>query len=316
MGFWRCLLPFAHRNQSRLAFRCITRFQISQVNNSIADERSPVRLAYDNFDANAAGKDLPPLMILHGLFGSKRNFRELAKMFNKETGRQIVTVDARNHGDSDRSPHMSFSLMASDVYHLIQELQLSKVVLLANSMGAKTAMTFALTYPTSLDSLIVVDTSPSPKRSQFAEEVFPPGIKALKTVDLNQIKDRRDVDNVLKDVIPIEVLRSYFLKNLVKTDSGFKWKVNLEAIDDNLSEVISFPTQFPHQKFNGRALFVGGSESKYISESDYPTIYKLFPRADIKFIPDSRHWLIIEKPKEFAQTVMEFLAKDTADHQF
>ena len=52
------------------------------------------------------------------------------------------------------------------------------------------------------------------------------------------------------------------------------------------------------------------------SESDYPTIYKLFPRADIKFIPDSRHWLIIEKPKEFAQTVMEFLAKDTADHQF
>ena len=51
--------------------------------------RSPVRLAYDNFDANAAGKDLPPLMILHGLFGSKRNFRELAKMFNKETGRQV-----------------------------------------------------------------------------------------------------------------------------------------------------------------------------------------------------------------------------------
>ena len=95
--------------------------------------------------------------------------------------------------------------MALDVYHLIQELQLSKVVLLANSMGAKTAMTFALTYPASLDSLIVVDTSPSPKRSQFAEEVFPPGIKALKTVDLNQIKDRRDVDNVLKDIIPVGV---------------------------------------------------------------------------------------------------------------
>ena len=54
------------------------------------------------------------------------------------------------------------------------------------------------------------------------------------------------------------------MKNLVKTDSGFKWKVNLEAIDDNLTEVISFPTQFPHQKFNGRALFVGGSESEYI----------------------------------------------------
>ena len=76
---------------------------------------------------------------------------------------------------------------------------------MANSMGAKTAMTFALTYATSLDSLIVVDTSPSPTRSQFAEEVFPPVLKALKTVDLNQIKDRRDVDNVLKNVIPVGV---------------------------------------------------------------------------------------------------------------
>ena len=85
---------------------------------------------------------------------------------------QIVTVDARNHGDSDRSPHMSFSLMASDVYHLIQELQLSKVVLLANSMGAKTAMTFALTYPTSLDSLKVVDTSPSPKEVNLRKKCF------------------------------------------------------------------------------------------------------------------------------------------------
>ena len=76
---------------------------------------------------------------------------------------------------------------------------------MANSMGAKTAMTFALTNPASLDSLIVVDTSPSPKRSQFAEELFPPGLKALKTVDLNQIKDKRDVDNSLKDLIPVSV---------------------------------------------------------------------------------------------------------------
>ena len=65
-------------------------------------------------------------------------------------------------------------------------------------------------------------------------------------------------------VLQIEILRSYYLANLVKTDSGFQWKVNLEAVENNLSELLSFPTEFPHQQFNGRALFIGGGESDYI----------------------------------------------------
>ena len=40
-----------------------------------------------------------------------------------------------------------------------------------------------------------------------------------------------------------------------------------------------------------------------------PAIYKLFPKADIKFIPDSGHWLHAEKPQEFLQMVVEFLDK-------
>lgn len=40
---------------------------------------------------------------------------------------------------------------------------------------------------------------------------------------------------------------------------------------------------------------------------EFPAIHKLFPRADIKFIPDSGHWLHAEKPLEFVQTVTEFL---------
>lgn len=40
---------------------------------------------------------------------------------------------------------------------------------------------------------------------------------------------------------------------------------------------------------------------------EFPAIRKLFPKADIKFIPDSGHWPHSEKPKEFAQTVTEFL---------
>ena len=50
---------------------------------------SAVRLAYESIDATTDGEKLPPLVILHGLFGSKQNWRTLAKLFHRETGRQV-----------------------------------------------------------------------------------------------------------------------------------------------------------------------------------------------------------------------------------
>ena len=47
---------------------------------------------------------------------------------------------------------------------------------------------------------------------------------------------------------------------------------------------------------------------------EFAGIQKLFPRADLKFIPDSGHWPHAEKPLEFAQTVTEFLDECLQDH--
>jgi len=55
---------------------------------------SAVRLAYESIDATTDGENLPPLVILHGLFGSKQNWRTLAKLFQRETGRQVLPSHA------------------------------------------------------------------------------------------------------------------------------------------------------------------------------------------------------------------------------
>lgn len=52
---------------------------------------SAVKLAYNSIDAATDGEDLPPLVILHGLFGSKQNWRTLAKLFHRETGRRVTS---------------------------------------------------------------------------------------------------------------------------------------------------------------------------------------------------------------------------------
>uniref|UniRef100_Q8NFV4-5 Isoform 5 of sn-1-specific diacylglycerol lipase ABHD11 n=1 Tax=Homo sapiens TaxID=9606 RepID=Q8NFV4-5 len=58
---------------------------------------------------------LPAVVFLHGLFGSKTNFNSIAKILAQQTGRRVLTVDARNHGDSPHSPDMSYEIMSQDL---------------------------------------------------------------------------------------------------------------------------------------------------------------------------------------------------------
>jgi len=58
---------------------------------------------------------------------------------------QVVTVDARNHGESPHADLMDYHTMSLDVAQLISDLGFDYVDLLGHSMGGKIAMTLALT---------------------------------------------------------------------------------------------------------------------------------------------------------------------------
>jgi esterase len=82
-------------------------------------------LAYEKF---GAGK---PILVLHGLFGSKRNWRAISKVLAKTM--QVIAVDLRNHGDSFHSYH-SINSMAGDVTEFVAKHGLGKCSLIGHSM--------------------------------------------------------------------------------------------------------------------------------------------------------------------------------------
>ena len=53
---------------------------------------------------------------------------------------QIITVDARNHGDSPHVPEMDYHLMSEDIEQLMSQLGIEKAHILGHSMGGKIAM--------------------------------------------------------------------------------------------------------------------------------------------------------------------------------
>ena len=241
----------------------------------------------------------PPLIILHGLFGSLENWHSISR--NLAADFRVLAVDQRNHGRSPHAPEMSYHLMADDLKEFFAAEHLESVNLLGHSMGGKTAMLFALIYPDLVEKLVVVDIAP---------RAYPPHhreiLSALGSLDLRSFKSRAEIEAQLAPRIPDLAVRQFLLKN-VKRDqaANFYWQMNLAAIDanyDRLSEEIS-----GQHSFNKPALFVRGERSDYIRDEDVSSIQKLFPRTEFCEIAGAGHWVHAEKPEPFLRTVREFL---------
>src|SRR5512143_1634346 len=100
----------------------------------------------------------PPLIILHGLFGSLDNWHSTSVKLGAQF--QVFAVDQRNHGNSPHEAEMSYPAMADDLNDFMKAQGLTRAHVLGHSMGGKTAMQFALRYPAGVEKLVVVDIAP------------------------------------------------------------------------------------------------------------------------------------------------------------
>lgn len=112
---------------------------------STSENAETIDLAYASYESTEnVENSRPPLVILHGLLGSKNNWNSMSKAIHRTTGRKVISVDARNHGDSRHSLQHTYVHMAHDVMKLLKKLELSKVSLMGHSMGGRTAMVLSL----------------------------------------------------------------------------------------------------------------------------------------------------------------------------
>ncbi len=241
--------------------------------------------------------DGQPLVLLHGLFGSSNNWGNIAKHFSQT--HQVICVDLRNHGKSPHHHSQTYVDMAGDLLELCNALHLETIHLLGHSLGGKVAMQFATQYPERIDKLIVVDMA---KRAYSDEHTHL--IDAMMSVDLAHMQNRSDVDKTLKDSIPNMMVRQFLLMNLIKTNNGLQWRINLPALKANYPEFISpvCEASFYHQP----SLFIYGERSNYLSDSDISSIPKHFTQAEFASLPTG-HWVHAEAPQAFIKAVSAFL---------
>ena len=253
-----------------------------------------VALAHDE---HGAGE---PLVVLHGLYGSKRNWASVATELGRS--RRVLCVDLRNHGESPWDGRHDYAALAADVAALIRSTIGGPAAVLGHSMGGKAAMLLALTEPALVERLVVVDIAPATSPGTAAIDP-----RVLRAVPLEACPRRADVEAALAGRIPSLAVRSFLVKNLASGPDGLAWKVNLDALERHYGDILGFPDIPAGRAFGKPTLFVAGGRSDYVGPQHHAAIRRLFPAADITIIPEAGHWVHAEAPREFVRLVERFL---------
>lgn len=247
----------------------------------------------------------PPLIILHGLYGSGDNWylagRALSRLFT------VYLIDQRNHGNSPHDPVFNYDVMSIDLADFYEYHSLEKACIIGHSMGGKAAMNFAFKFPSKVQKLVVIDIAlrsylNSPQIADHQKIV-----EALNNLEISITRSRSEIDTRLAATIPQKSIRQFLLKNLKRNENdNFYWGLNFKAIQNNIADLLQ-KIESNSSQFINPALVVRGKKSGYINDDDRTDFQNTFPTLRFEEF-DTGHWVLSEAPEKLISLLLEFLS--------
>lgn len=111
-------------------------------------------------------KDRSALVLVHGFSSSLHTWE--AWKTSLEVDYRVITLDLPGHGltRADDPIQPTIERFADVVHEVTQDLGVARFTLAGNSMGGNTAWSYALTFPETLEGLILVDASGWPETDE------------------------------------------------------------------------------------------------------------------------------------------------------
>ncbi len=235
-------------------------------------------LRFDHYPGNPS----LTLVMLHGLFGSAKNFASIAAALTDVA--TVYAYDARNHGASSHTATHTLADLTQDLAVFLAEHKIGQPVLMGHSMGGLTVMNFARLYSGVPQALVAVDIAPRTYAPAHVAEI------AAQKIDVSQFRERREIDAAMGKILPDATIRSFLQMNLVRSGSGgFRWQNNIAAIEKSPGRTV-FPEFIP-PLFKGPVLAVRGLESDFVTDADAELLKSAFPLLELHSLAGAGHWL-------------------------
>ncbi len=245
--------------------------------------------------------DGEPVVIVHGLFGSKDNWHTAAQSLASDF--RVIIPDLRNHGQSPHCSDMDYENMAADLQEMFDSQKIQKAHLVGHSMGVKVVLSFAMKWPDRVQKLVLVDMAHREYKARHTKI-----LEALQAVPSGQFHKRSEADSVLGEKISDPLVRAFLLKSMHRADNGtLHWRLNVAAIVENypkLGRAIEMKIQPQRQ-----VLLISGGKSDYVTERDVEALGGYFPRLETKQFADASHWVHYDVGDDFISEVKAFLMR-------
>jgi N-formylmaleamate deformylase len=244
-----------------------------------------------------SGRRKPPLVALHGLFGSGACLLPLARAL---TEFDVILPDARGHGGSSAPVSgYRYADLAGDVVGLIESLKLDAPILVGHSMGGMTAAVVASDLASRTRAVVLID--PTFLSAEMQREVYESGVgeehRQLRQSTRDDLlnKARQKSPNRSQEMIGYLVdarLQTSASACEVLTPPNPDWRTLAQALDTPALLVTA-----------GRGV---------VSQEVARELKGLNPLFQHRHVADAGHGLPYDEPERVGSILLSFLSPATA----
>lgn len=247
------------------------------------------------------------IVFLHGFTGSTKTWQETAKAL---PGYRLVLVDLLGHGKTDspnQAARYSMEQQLSDLENLFIQLELTRFALVGYSMGGRTALAYASSYPQRIQALILESASPGlqteaerlerrQRDEQLAEKILAGGIISFvdKWQDIPLFDSQKNLPEDVRQAVREERLAQQpggLANSLIGMGTGAQ-----ASLWGRLKQ-LELPV----------LLITGSLDPKFTVLAK--KMLQALPNAEHAII-EAGHAIHVEKPVEFATMIEEYLSSN------
>ena len=249
----------------------------------------------------------PPIVMLHGLTGHARTWDDEARLLADRF--HVFALDQRGHGDSDPALDGDYSdaALLGDLEAFVEAQHLTRVSLVALSLGGRVAMNYAGRHPDRVERLVVVDIGP---------DIAPAGrarVGGLMAHAPERFETLQEVVAYQRANNPryAEAMLRHRAQHAVRPlpGGGFTWKYDRALRDAIRQDRLRTPADLWPQwrAIRCPTLLVRGSDSDILTEEIAKRMLEARPDARLAVVPGAGHTVPGDQPAAFQLLLREFL---------
>ena len=240
--------------------------------------------------------DGPPLLLIHGLGSSSRDWEKQIEPFAKNF--QVITLDLRGHGQSGKPPGpYNIRMFADDTVALIHELDVAPLHVVGISMGGMVAFELAVHFPELLRSMVIVNSYP-----EVRVETFRDYLQIWRRYLILELLGMRGMGVALsKRLFPYPEqaeLRELFVQRWAENDK--------RAYRESLRAIVNWDVEAHIDEIRCPVLVIA-SDQDYMPLEEKKAYAAKIPNAKLAVVEDAHHAVTVERPEQFNAVMRELL---------